>query len=87
MSSSPWTTPKKPEGGLAILHGNLAPKGAVVKQAGVKPSMHYFEGQARVFTSMEEASWAVSNDKIQRGTCWSSGTRGPRVVLGCGRCT
>ena len=46
--------PKKPEGGLAILHGNLAPKGAVVKQAGVKPSMHYFEGQARVFTSMEE---------------------------------
>ena len=79
--------PKKPEGGLAILHGNLAPKGAVVKQAGVKPSMHYFEGQARVFTSMEEASWAVSNDKIQKGTCWSSGTRGPRVVLGCGRCT
>ena len=59
--------PKKPEGGLAILHGNLAPKGAVVKQAGVKPSMHYFEGQARVFTSMEEASWAVSNDKIQKG--------------------
>ncbi len=39
--------------------------------------MHYFEGQARVFTSMEEASWAVSNDKIQKGMCWSS-YEGPR---------
>mgnify|MGYP000535628294 CR=1 FL=1 len=59
--------PKKPEGGLAILHGNLAPKGAVVKRAGVKPRLHYFEGQARVLTSMEEARWAVSNDKIPQG--------------------
>ena len=70
--------PKKPEGGLAILHGNLAPKGAVVKQAGVKPSMHYFEGQARVFTSMEEASWAVSNDKIQKGTVLVIRYEGPK---------
>ena len=70
--------PKKPEGGLAILHGNLAPKGAVVKQAGVKPSMHYFEGQARVFTSMEEASWAVSNDKIQKGDVLVIRYEGPK---------
>lgn len=59
--------PKKPEGGLAILYGNLAPEGAVVKQAGVKPSMYYFEGRARVFTGMEEASEAVSNDRIKKG--------------------
>ena len=63
----PLAQPKRPEGGLAILHGNLAPGGAVVKQAGVKPSMYYFEGRARVFTSMEEASYAVSNDQIQKG--------------------
>ena len=56
----PLSAPKNPEGGLAILHGNLAPKGAVVKKSGVKPSMYYFEGRARVFHSMEEASAAVS---------------------------
>ena len=36
-------------GGIAILHGNLAPDGAVVKASGVKPSMHQFTGKARVF--------------------------------------
>lgn len=59
--------PKMPEGGIAILSGNLAPDGAVVKQAGVKPSMYYFEGTARVFNSMEDASHAVSNDIVQPG--------------------
>ena len=59
--------PKKKEGGLAILYGNLAPEGAVVKQAGVKPSMYYFEGSAKVFSSMEDASDAISNDRIHKG--------------------
>ena len=62
---------------------NIKPSGqyplsAVVKQAGVKPSMHYFEGQARVFTSMEEASWAVSNDKIQKGDVLVIRYEGPK---------
>ena len=59
--------PKKPEGGLAVLYGNLAPNGAVVKQSGVKPSMYCFEGSARVFTSMEAACAAVSGGCIQKG--------------------
>ena len=74
----PLAQPKKPEGGLAILHGNLAPGGAVVKQAGVKPSMYYFEGRARVFTSMEDASYAVSNDQIQKGDVLVIRYEGPK---------
>lgn len=63
----PLAAPKRPEGGIAVLYGSLAPDGAVVKQAGVKPSMHVFKGKARVFNSMEEASHAVSNDVVQPG--------------------
>lgn len=70
--------PKKPEGGLAVLHGSLAPNGAVVKQSGVKPSMHHFEGRARVFTSMEEASEAVSGGVIQNGDVLVIRYEGPR---------
>lgn len=70
--------PKKPEGGLVVLHGSLAPDGAVVKQAGVKPSMHYFEGSAKVFTSMEDACKAVSGDEIQEGTVIVIRYEGPK---------
>ena len=49
------------------MYGNLAPKGAVVKVSGVKPSMHYFKGKARIFHSMEDASAAVSGDQIHTG--------------------
>lgn len=74
----PLTAPKNPEGGIAILHGNLAPEGAVVKKSGVKPSMYYFEGRARVFHSMEEASEAVSNDRIQKGDVLVITYEGPK---------
>ncbi|MDL2289209.1 dihydroxy-acid dehydratase [Clostridia bacterium OttesenSCG-928-F22] len=63
----PVSAPKNEEGGIAVLYGNLAPDGAVVKKSGVKPSMYYFEGQARVFHSMEDASAAVSNGDIREG--------------------
>ena len=63
----PLSAPKNPEGGIAILYGTLAPDGAVVKKSGVKPCMYQFEGRARVFQSMEDASYAVSNDLIQEG--------------------
>ncbi|MEA4847334.1 MAG: dihydroxy-acid dehydratase, partial [Clostridiaceae bacterium] len=63
----PLTAPKGREGGIAILRGNLAPDGAVVKISGVKPTMYYFRGRARVFHSMEDASYAVSNDLINEG--------------------
>ena len=74
----PLSAPKREEGGLAILHGNIAPKGAVVKVSGVKPSMHYFEGRARVFHSMEEASYAVSNDQIRYGDILVITYEGPK---------
>lgn len=74
----PLHTPKSEEGGLAILHGNLAPNGAVVKKSGVKPSMYYFEGRARVFHSMEEASAAVSGDQIKKGDILVITYEGPK---------
>lgn len=74
----PLSAPKNPEGGLAILHGNLAPNGAVVKKSGVKPSMYYFEGRARVFHSMEDASYAVSNDMIRQGDILVITYEGPK---------
>lgn len=59
--------PKNKEGGIAILKGNLAPDGAVVKVGGVKPSMYVFTGKARVFNSMEESIDALSNGEIHAG--------------------
>ena len=63
----PAGAPKNKEGGIAILYGNLAPDGAVVKQSGVKPSMYHFTGTARVFDSMEDCCEAISGGKINAG--------------------
>lgn len=63
----PLTNPVKPEGGLAVLFGNLAPKGAVVKQSGVSAAMMQFEGVARCFDSEEEAMAALMGGKITSG--------------------
>jgi len=63
----PMDDPIHPEGGLAILYGNLAPEGAVVKQSAVAPNMLKFEGKARVFNSEEEAMKAILGKKIQPG--------------------
>jgi len=57
--------PRYKEGGLAILRGNLAPEGAVVKVAGVKST--HFEGPARIFDREEDAFRAVLAGKIQSG--------------------
>ena len=63
----PVENPYHREGGLAILKGNLAPEGAVVKQSAVDPDMMVNEGRARVFDSEEEASEAILGGKIQAG--------------------
>lgn len=55
------------EGGIAILRGNLAPDGAVVKQAAVDKSMRYNRGTARVFNSEEEAVESIICNKIKPG--------------------
>ncbi|MBE0596530.1 MAG: dihydroxy-acid dehydratase, partial [Desulfuromonadales bacterium] len=63
----PVTDPVRPEGGIAILHGNLAPDGAVVKQSGVSEQMMVFEGRARCFDSEEAAMEALMAGQIVAG--------------------
>ena len=55
------------EGGLAVLTGNLAADGCVVKTAGVDTSIHVFEGAARVFESQEDAVTGILDDVVQPG--------------------
>ncbi len=55
------------EGGIAILRGNLAPDGAVVKQSAVSKNMMRFEGIAKVFNSEEDGMKAILNGKIKAG--------------------
>ena len=63
----PIDNPYSKDGGLAILFGNLAPDGAVVKQSAVAPEMKKREGRARVFDSEEEAQKAILGGKIKSG--------------------
>ncbi|WP_457755201.1 dihydroxy-acid dehydratase [Thermovibrio ammonificans] len=63
----PTDNPYSPEGGIAILYGNLAPEGAVIKQGAVSEKMKVFTGTARVFDSEEEAMKAVMDGKIKAG--------------------
>ncbi len=55
------------QGGIAVLFGNLAPNGAVVKQAAVSQKMMKFSGRAKVFNREEEAMQAIMNNKIKSG--------------------
>jgi dihydroxy-acid dehydratase len=59
--------PIKKEGGIAILSGNIAPLGAVVKQSGVSAPMMQFEGTARCFDAEELAMAAIMEGKISSG--------------------
>ena len=55
------------EGGLAVLYGNLATEGAVVKTAGVDPKMLVFEGSAVIFESQDEACEGILAGKVKAG--------------------
>ncbi|HID79801.1 MAG TPA: dihydroxy-acid dehydratase [Aquifex aeolicus] len=70
--------PYSPTGGLAILFGSLAPKGAVVKVAGVPENMLLFKGKARVFNSEENAVKAILGGKIKPGDVVVIRYEGPR---------
>ena len=63
----PMDNPHSPEGGLAILWGNLAPDGAVVKKGAVLPEMMVHKGPARVFDSEESCSEAIMQGRIVAG--------------------
>ncbi|MFW5733602.1 MAG: dihydroxy-acid dehydratase, partial [Oceanidesulfovibrio sp.] len=63
----PIDNPFAQEGGIAILKGNIAPRGAVVKQSAVVESMRVHSGPARVFDSEEEATAAILSGAINPG--------------------
>lgn len=55
------------QAGLAVLYGNLAKDGCVIKTSGVAPECYEFEGNAKTFDSEEDAMSALENDKIKEG--------------------
>jgi dihydroxy-acid dehydratase len=65
-------------GGIAILFGNLAPDGAIVKKAAVAPEMMSHQGPARVFDSEEEATVAIMNKAIKTGDVIIIRNEGPK---------
>ena len=74
----PVDDPYSSTGGLAILFGNLAPEGAVVKRAAVAPEMLTHRGPARVFDSEEEATAAIMAGRFQKGDVIVIRYEGPR---------
>ena len=63
----PLDNPYKAEGGIAILKGNIAPEGCVVKQGAVSEEAMFFKGSAKVFDSEEEAMSSILNNKVKKG--------------------
>lgn len=55
------------DGGLAVLFGNIARKGCIVKTAGVDPALFRFSGTAKVFESQEQAMHGILNDEVKAG--------------------
>jgi dihydroxy-acid dehydratase len=70
--------PVTAKGGIAILFGNLAPEGAVVKRSAVAPEMMVHTGPARIFNSEEEATKGIIDDKIKAGDVVVIRCEGPR---------
>jgi len=70
--------PYSPTGGLAILYGNLAPEGAVVKTAGVHPDLMTHIGPAVIFESQEEACEGILNGRVKPGDVVVIRYEGPR---------
>ena len=74
----PLTRPYHAVGGLAVLFGNLAPDGCVVKQSAVREEMLQHEGPARVFDTEEDASQAIMEGAIHKGDVVVIRYEGPR---------
>jgi dihydroxy-acid dehydratase len=66
------------DGGLAVLYGNLATDGCIVKTAGVDAELLQFSGPARIFESQDDAVAAILGDKIQQGDVVVIRYEGPR---------
>jgi dihydroxy-acid dehydratase len=74
----PIENPHSPKGGLAILFGNLAPEGAVIKTAGVSAAMRKHSGPAIIFESQEDAQAGILAGKVQAGDVVVIRYEGPR---------
>ncbi|MCH3971913.1 MAG: dihydroxy-acid dehydratase [Oscillospiraceae bacterium] len=93
----PLDNPYSKTGGIAVLRGNLAPDGSVVKRSAVSPEMLRHSGPARVFESEEEAMSAILGGKIHAGDVVVIRYEGPKggpgmremlnptsAIMGCG---
>ncbi|OOB79756.1 MAG: dihydroxy-acid dehydratase [Epulopiscium sp. Nuni2H_MBin003] len=74
----PVENPYSKTGGIAVLKGNLAPDGCVVKRSAVAPEMLVHTGKAKVFDSEEEASFAIASGKIEKGDVLVIRYEGPK---------
>ncbi|RME07612.1 MAG: dihydroxy-acid dehydratase [Anaerolineae bacterium] len=74
----PLENPHSKQGGLAILFGNLAPDGAVIKTGGVAPSMRKHRGPARIYESQEDAMRGILAHEVQPGDVVVIRYEGPR---------
>ena len=88
-SMAPWSVklddPLHESGGLTILHGSLAPEGAIVGSAGF--ALNEFTGPARVFEREREAMDALTEGKINHGDVVVIRYEGPKGGPGCARCS
>jgi dihydroxy-acid dehydratase len=74
----PYDNPHSRTGGLAMLFGNLAPEGAVVKTGGVSENMRQFSGPAHIFESEEDSMRGILNGEVKPGEVVAIRYEGPR---------
>lgn len=74
----PFNKPFHPRGGIAVLKGNLAPEGAVVKRTAVSSKMMHFKGKAVCFNSEEEAMKSILAGRIKKGSVIVIRYEGPK---------
>ncbi len=74
----PLTQPHRATGGLAILFGNLAPEGAVIKTGGIRPTLQKFRGPAHIYESEEEAMRGILAGQVKPGQVVVVRYEGPR---------
>ena len=75
------------DGGIAVLFGNIAKDGCVVKTAGVSEKIFKFSGTAKVYDSQEQAVEAILGDKVQAGDVVVIKYEGPKADRVCKRCS
>lgn len=79
--------PHSERGGLAVLFGNLAPEGSIIKVGAVDPSVGgYHKGPAICFNSQEEALEGIANGKVKKAMLSLSDTKDPRADQVCQKC-